>query len=104
MEKGDQIFCMEYSGTVKNGDKLLETLGGYQHINDTFSQPNRKLELKFRQEYIFSIIYINLCYRIVHDSHKLMEKFPLSFSVTLEDRNCLLLFLCVFSFPNLILS
>ena len=29
---------------------MLETLGGYQHINETFSQPNRKLELKFRPE------------------------------------------------------
>ena len=45
-----QLFCIEYPATVKNDDKMLETLGGYQHINETFSQPNRKLELKFRPE------------------------------------------------------
>ena len=49
MDSG-QLFCVEYPATVKNDDKMLETLGGYQHINETFSQPNRKLELKFRPE------------------------------------------------------
>ena len=43
-----QLFCVEYPATIKDDNKMLETLGGYQHINETFSQPNRKLELKFR--------------------------------------------------------
>ena len=46
--ENSQLFCVEYPGTIKDDNKMLQTLGGYQHINETFSQPNRKLELRFR--------------------------------------------------------
>ena len=48
MMENSQLFCVEYPGTIKDDNKMLQTLGGYQHINETFSQPNRKLELRFR--------------------------------------------------------
>ena len=48
MMEDSQLYCVEYPATIKDDDKMLETLGGYQHINEAFSQPNRKLELRFR--------------------------------------------------------
>ena len=47
MEDSD-LICIQYPGNVQNEEKMLETLGGYKHINETISQPNRKLELRFR--------------------------------------------------------
>ena len=42
------LVCVEYPANVINEDKMLETLGGYSNINETFSKTNRKLELNFR--------------------------------------------------------
>ena len=43
-----QFLCVEYPGLVKDEDKMIETLGGLDHISHVFSESNRKLELKFR--------------------------------------------------------
>lgn len=48
MEDEDFLIGVEYPGTIQSNEKMLQTLGGYDHINSTFSQNNRKLELKFR--------------------------------------------------------
>ena len=42
------LVCVEYPGTIRDEEKMLETLGGYEHINEIFSQPNRRLELRYR--------------------------------------------------------
>lgn len=44
----EHLICVEYPATIKNKDKMIETLGGYESINEVISQPNRKMELKFR--------------------------------------------------------
>ncbi len=43
-------FCVEYPGKVNNVDRMLETLGGQNTINEVFSTPNRRLELRFRPD------------------------------------------------------
>ena len=43
-----KLICIEYPGDVQNVDKMVETLGGSDNVNEVFSQPNRKLELRFR--------------------------------------------------------
>ena len=38
-----KLICIEYPGDVQNVDKMVETLGGSDNVNEVFSQPNRKL-------------------------------------------------------------
>ncbi|XP_023651327.1 general transcription factor 3C polypeptide 5 isoform X1 [Paramormyrops kingsleyae] len=43
-----RLVCVEYPGYVKNVDKMLETVGGEKGVSKTYSDPSRRLELKFR--------------------------------------------------------
>ena len=42
------VVCVEYPGLVKNSDAMLETLGGTDNLSKVFSDPSRRLELRFR--------------------------------------------------------
>ena len=50
--ENSKLFCVEYPGDVQNVDKMIETLGGSDNVDEVFSQPNRKLELRFRPKSI----------------------------------------------------
>ncbi|XP_037548560.1 general transcription factor 3C polypeptide 5 [Nematolebias whitei] len=45
-----RLVCVEYPAVVSSVDKMLETLGGEQTISKSFSDPNRRLELRFRPQ------------------------------------------------------
>lgn len=49
-----ELINIEYPGIVKNVDKMLETLGGKESLENTFSQANSRLELFFRPKDIYS--------------------------------------------------
>ncbi|KAF5308795.1 hypothetical protein FQR65_LT06028 [Abscondita terminalis] len=49
-----QLLCIEYPGIVENVDNMLETLGGIHNIETAVGNYNRRLELKFRPNDIFS--------------------------------------------------
>ncbi|KAM9820490.1 general transcription factor 3C polypeptide 5 [Neosynchiropus ocellatus] len=46
--KDRRLVCVEYPGVVRNEDVMLQTLGGEQTLSSMFSNPNRRLELRFR--------------------------------------------------------
>ncbi|XP_077353459.1 general transcription factor 3C polypeptide 5 [Festucalex cinctus] len=46
----NKLLCVEYPALVSNVDKMLETLGGEATVSETFSQPNRRLELRYRPQ------------------------------------------------------
>ncbi|KAM9793296.1 general transcription factor 3C polypeptide 5 isoform 2-T2 [Syngnathus typhle] len=48
--RDNKLVCVEYPGLVSNVDKMLETLGGARNISETFSQPNLRLELRYRPQ------------------------------------------------------
>ncbi|XP_054600705.2 general transcription factor 3C polypeptide 5 [Nothobranchius furzeri] len=45
-----KLVCVEYPAVVKSVEKMLETLGGEQTVSKTFSDPSRRLELRFRPQ------------------------------------------------------
>uniref|UniRef100_A0A0K2U277 General transcription factor IIIC, polypeptide 5, 63kDa [Macaca mulatta] n=1 Tax=Lepeophtheirus salmonis TaxID=72036 RepID=A0A0K2U277_LEPSM len=48
------LICVEYPGVVANVDKMIETLGGIDNISTVSAELNRRLELRFRPDDIFS--------------------------------------------------
>jgi len=53
-EAGDAgLVCVEYPGVVVNPERAIRTLGGLQNIGLVLSEPNRRLELRFRSEDIY---------------------------------------------------
>jgi len=51
-EKTD-LICIEYPGQVDNPDRAIKTLGGLQNIGMVLSEPNRRLELRFRTDDVY---------------------------------------------------
>ncbi|KAF5300326.1 hypothetical protein FQA39_LY11183 [Lamprigera yunnana] len=49
-----KLLCIEYPGIVDNLENMLESLGGLQSIEMAAGNYNRRLELKFRADDIFS--------------------------------------------------
>merc|ERR1719309_855879 len=47
------LVCIEYPGVVNNPDKAIQTLGGLKNIGLVLSEPNRRLELRFRVDDIY---------------------------------------------------
>ncbi|XP_077442446.1 general transcription factor 3C polypeptide 5 [Vanacampus margaritifer] len=48
--RGNKLVCVEYPALVSNVNKMLETLGGAATVSETFAQPNRRLELRYRPQ------------------------------------------------------
>ena len=48
------MFCIEYPGSVRNSEAMLDTLGGKNCLLKAFEDPSRRLELRFRPDDIFS--------------------------------------------------
>ena len=46
-------MCVEYPGMVKDVSAMIETLGGLDNIGRVVSEPNRRLELRFRPDDVF---------------------------------------------------
>ena len=49
-----EMICIEYPGLVQNADTMINTLGGQQALLKAFEDSNRRLELRFRPDDIFS--------------------------------------------------
>ncbi|KAF2904878.1 hypothetical protein ILUMI_01295 [Ignelater luminosus] len=49
-----KLLCIEYPGMVENVDRMIETLGGMHSIEMAVGNHNRRLELRFRPDDIFS--------------------------------------------------
>ncbi len=47
------LVCIEYPGVVENPEKAVRTLGGLDNIGLVLSEPNRRLELRFRSEDVY---------------------------------------------------
>ena len=47
------LVCVEYPGMVKDVSAMIETLGGLDNIGRVVSEPNRRLELRFRPDDVF---------------------------------------------------
>ena len=47
------MVCIEYPGVVENPEKAVRTLGGLDNIGLVLSEPNRRLELRFRSEDVY---------------------------------------------------
>ncbi|XP_064458696.1 general transcription factor 3C polypeptide 5-like [Ornithodoros turicata] len=45
-----RLMLVEYPAIVKNVDKMLESLGGIGEVSKTYSDPTRRLEVKFRPD------------------------------------------------------
>ncbi|KAK8769432.1 hypothetical protein V5799_014102 [Amblyomma americanum] len=45
-----KLVIVEYPAIVKNTDKMLKTLGGIDEVSKAYSEPSRRLEMKFRPE------------------------------------------------------
>jgi general transcription factor 3C polypeptide 5 (transcription factor C subunit 1) len=48
MSNQSHLACVEYPGKVENVNKMIETLGGESNISEVMSEPNRRMELRFR--------------------------------------------------------
>ncbi|XP_051906061.1 general transcription factor 3C polypeptide 5 [Hippocampus zosterae] len=48
--RDNKLVCVEYPALVSRVDKMLETLGGEKTVSDTFTQPNLRLELRYRPQ------------------------------------------------------
>ncbi|XP_038124176.1 general transcription factor 3C polypeptide 5 isoform X1 [Cyprinodon tularosa] len=48
--RSKKLVCVEYPGMVASVERMLETLGGEQTVTKTFSDPSRRLELRFRPQ------------------------------------------------------
>ncbi|XP_057674500.1 general transcription factor 3C polypeptide 5 [Corythoichthys intestinalis] len=46
----DKLVCVEYPAIISSVDKMLETLGGEQTLSQTYSNPNLRLELRYRPQ------------------------------------------------------
>ncbi|XP_044000130.1 general transcription factor 3C polypeptide 5 [Gambusia affinis] len=46
--RNKKLVCVEYPAMVTSVERMLETLGGEQTVTKTFSDPNRRLEMRFR--------------------------------------------------------
>ncbi|XP_076243730.1 general transcription factor IIIC subunit l(2)37Cd isoform X2 [Calliopsis andreniformis] len=49
-----RFICVKYPGNIINTDKAIETLGGISNISTAVNTPNRRLELRFRPDDIYS--------------------------------------------------
>ena len=47
------LVCVEYPGLVKDVSAMIDTLGGLDNIGRVVSEPNRRLELRFRPDDVF---------------------------------------------------
>jgi len=52
-EENSGLVCIEYPGVVQNPEKAIKTLGGLRNIGQVVSEPNRRLELRFRPDDIY---------------------------------------------------
>ncbi|EEB14902.1 conserved hypothetical protein [Pediculus humanus corporis] len=50
LEGNNSLVCIHYPGVVKNISNVLETLGGIRTISSTYSEKNRRLELRWRPQ------------------------------------------------------
>jgi len=48
-----RLVCVEYPGVVENPTRAIQTLGGLNNIAQVLSEPNRRLELRFRTEDVY---------------------------------------------------
>jgi general transcription factor 3C polypeptide 5 (transcription factor C subunit 1) len=48
------LVCVEYPGVAESPDRVVETLGGLETLAQVLEEPNRRLELRFRPEDVFS--------------------------------------------------
>lgn len=44
------VICVDYPGRVVNVSNMIDTLGGRESLARTFSDPARRLELRFRPQ------------------------------------------------------
>ncbi|XP_067002330.2 general transcription factor 3C polypeptide 5 [Anabrus simplex] len=49
-----QFICVEYPGVVVNEENMLRTLGGIHNISTAYLEKNRRLELRFRPDDVYS--------------------------------------------------
>lgn len=47
------LVCIEYPGVVQNPERAIRTMGGLKNIGLVLSEPNRRLELRFRVDDIY---------------------------------------------------
>ena len=45
-----KFVCIEYPGYIKNVDSMLKTIGGEQHLSNTYFNTKRRIELHFRPD------------------------------------------------------
>ncbi|KAK5607720.1 hypothetical protein CRENBAI_013342, partial [Crenichthys baileyi] len=48
--RNNKLVCVEYPAVVTSVERMLETLGGEQAVAKTFSDPTKRLELRFRPQ------------------------------------------------------
>ena len=48
------MICVEYPGLVKDTSTMMDTLGGAENLSRAFTDPSRRLELRFRPEDVFN--------------------------------------------------
>lgn len=78
-----EILNVEYPGIVNNVDKMLQTLGGIEALENTFKQANSRLELFFRPQDIYA--HSTLGDRI--NTHNLLVKLIKRTSVDSEGKS-----------------
>ena len=45
-----KYVCIEYPGYVKSVEKMLQTLGGEEHLSNTYFNTKRRIEIHFRPD------------------------------------------------------
>ncbi|XP_039856322.1 general transcription factor 3C polypeptide 5 [Simochromis diagramma] len=45
-----KLVCVEYPGVFSSADRMLATLGGEQKVTKTYSNPSKRLELRYRPQ------------------------------------------------------
>lgn len=48
--KNRKLVLIEYPAIVKNTDRMIKSLGGIEEVSKAYSDPTRRLEMKFRPE------------------------------------------------------
>lgn len=50
----NKLVLVEYPGMVKNPDRMIDTLGGINHISEVFNNALGRLPLKFHPDNVYS--------------------------------------------------